>query len=303
MGPIVSRGLPLAGLVLAAGLAASSIRERPADPPGLRADDGRRGTASHAPTAGFYSPPLPPPPAAPGVDPPEAGDPDPFHEFYFTRAIFSDWRGGGPFGYRGSWSTDYPDADEHFVSVARRLVKVDAYERPNAVSLADPDLRRFPFLYALEVGYMSLSEPEVRGLRDYLAAGGFLVIDDFWGTREWANFEHEISRVLPGRPIVDVPLDHTLFRIFYNIEEILQVPGIRNAYAVSRGFGATHERDGYVPHVRGIFDDDGRLMVVINWNTDLGDAWEHADDPWYPLRYSTFAFELGMNMLLYGMTH
>jgi hypothetical protein len=232
--------------------------------------------------------------------PPQGGRPR-YHEFYFTRAIYSDYGRGG----YGSWAIDYPNADWHFVTVARRLANVDAFdgEEGNAVSLADPDLRRYPFLYALEVGGMALTEREVEGLRSYLAAGGFLIIDDFWGTQEWINFEREISRVLPGRAIVELGLDHPLFRIFYNIDEVVQVPGIRNGYNVAQGFGVTYERDGYTPHVRGIFDDDGRLMVAINWNTDLGDAWEHADDPYYPLEYSTYAFEVAMNLILFGMTH
>jgi hypothetical protein len=262
--------------------------------------------ASAAPTgSGFYAPSPSLLSAAEALLAPDAqsrrqGRP-PYHEFFFTRAIYSDYGGGG----RGSWAVDYPEADWHFVTVARRLANVDAYngDEGNAVWLGDPELRRYPFLYALEVGRMSLTEQEVEGLRSYLAAGGFLIIDDFWGTQEWANFEREISRVLPGRPIVELGLDHPLFRIFYNIDEIRQVPGVRNGYNVSQGFGVTYERDGYTPHVRGIYDQQGRLMVVINWNTDLGDAWEHADDPFYPLQYSTYAFEVAMNLILFAMTH
>jgi hypothetical protein len=237
--------------------------------------------------------------------------PDRFYEFYFTRARYSD--GGGGRGFRGrnrggEWDMDYPKADCQFISVVKRLAGLDMFDDSNAIRLDDPDLRRYPFLYALEVGRnggMNLSEEEVAGLRDYLAAGGYLVIDDFWGTEEWRNFESEIQRVLPGRPIVDIPLDHPIFRIFYEITEIKQVPIVGNAEAVALGFpgAVTYERDGYVPHVRGIFDDDGRPMVIINWNTDLGDAWEWAESPYYPLEYSTFAFQLGVNLVLYGMTH
>lgn len=146
---------------------------------------------------------------------------------------------------------------------------------------------------------MALTDPEVRGLREYLLAGGFLVIDDFWGSYEWANFEAEIRRVLPEYEIVDIPEGHPVLRAFYEIGEILQVPGR------GRGIGGrpTWERDGYEPALRGIFDEHGRLMVLINWNTDLGDAWEWAEDPWYPLKYANFAYELGVNMVVYGMSH
>ncbi len=163
----------------------------------------------------------------------------------------------------------------------------------------DPNLRRFPFLYALEVGRMGLRPPEIEGLRDYLLAGGFLVIDDFWGSRQWANFEYEIQQVLPGYEIVDLSLDHPIFTAFYEIDEILQVPGIR----AGRSGGPTYQQDGYVPMVKGIHDENGRLMVIINWNTDLGDAWEWADNPYYPLKYSTYAYEMGVNMIVYAMSH
>lgn len=220
------------------------------------------------------------------------------HEFFFTRGIYSssdlDW---GP-----RWAIDYPKAEQQFLIALRRLAAVDAYEAENALELDDPNLRRFPFLYMLEVGSMSLTESEVGGLRDYLLAGGFLVIDDFWGTWAWENFETEMQRVLPDRSIVEIPPDHPVFHVFYEITDILQVPNVRQGWYSASG-GPTHEYDGYVPHVRGIFDDDGRLMVLINWNTDLGDAWEWADDPYYPLKFSTFAFEMGINFVVYAMMH
>ncbi len=213
--------------------------------------------------------------------------------FYFTRAIYSSWGGDQP------WRIDYPEADQHFVFGLRRLTGINAYERENPVRLDDPNVRRFPFLYILEVGRMSLTAPEVVGLRDYLLAGGFLVVDDFWGSRQWANFENEMSRVLPEHPIVDIPADHPLLRVFYQIGDLVQVPNVGRGM---RG-GPTWEQDGYVPSLKGILDDDGRLMVVINWNTDLGDAWEHADNPYYPIKFSNFAYQMGVNLVIYGMTH
>ena len=216
-------------------------------------------------------------------------------EFFFTRAIYSD---GGRRFFGGSWATDYPKADRQFLTIIDRLVDLDAYEGENAVRLDDPELRKFPFLYALEVGYMYMTEPEVKGLREYLLAGGFLMIDDFWGTREWANFEREIKRVLPEYPIVEVPLEHPVFNTVYNIEEVVQVPNISRAQG-----GPTWQRDGVVPHVRGIFDEDDRLLVIINWNTDIGDAWEWAESPYYPLKYSTYAIEITVNVIVYAMSH
>ena len=215
--------------------------------------------------------------------------------FYWTRAIYSGWGRG----WRGqSWAIDYPKGDQQFILVLKRLVQLDVYDWDNAVRLDDPDLRRFPVLYAVEVGGMELTEPEVEGLRGYLDAGGFLIVDDFWGN-EWMAWEYNINRVFPDRPIVDIGLDHPLYSSYYDITEIKQVP--------ARGRGIygrpTEECYGCYPAVRGIYDDEGRLMVIINWNTDLGDAWEWAEDPSYPLAYSTYAYEMGANMIVYAMSH
>lgn len=270
-------------------------------PQGLLASSS--GAGASVPGSRIGTIPAPPPSLAPPQQFGADGYYEQHHEYYFTRAIYSS--GGGSlrsFGRRGggSWSTDYPKADEQFMVMVDHLFGgiLDLYPRSNAVGLAEPQIRQYPFLYALEVGRMGMSDAEVTGLRDYLNAGGFLVIDDFWGSWEWANFEREISRVLPGRPIVELGMDHPIFHTFYDIEEVLQVP------QVDRGIrgGATHEQDGYTPYVLGIFDDHDRLMVVINWNTDLGDAWEWAENPYYPLKFSRFAAEMGINMIVYAMS-
>jgi hypothetical protein len=222
------------------------------------------------------------------------------HEFYFTRGMYSgeydDYDAGG------RWAVDYPKADHQFLVALKRLSILDAYESDNAIELTDPRLRRFPLLYLVEVGSMSLTNAEVLALRNYLLAGGFMVIDDFWGSWAWDQFVSQMQRVFPDRAIVELPLEHPVFNAFYNIDRVLQVPNIRLGISSTYG-GSTHEYDGIVPHVRGIFDDEGRLMVLINWNTDLGDAWEWADHPEYPLKFSTYAFEIGINFVIYAMTH
>ena len=218
--------------------------------------------------------------------------------FYFTRGIYSDFGGRGR-GRGGAWSTDYPKADLQFLTVLRRLTNLDAYESEHAMALDDPELRRYPFIYMLEVGFMDLTPAEATGLRDYLLAGGFAFVDDFWGTRQWANFERQMRMVLPEHRIVDLPLDHPIFSSFYNIREIVQVPAVDNW----RWRGRTHEQDGYEPHVRAIVDHDGRVLMMINWNTDIGDAWEWAEQPDYPLRFSTFAYQMGANAIVYSMSH
>lgn len=220
------------------------------------------------------------------------------HAFYFTRGAYTSGRRGGWGRRGGAWATDFPKADRQFLVVLRRLIGIDAFACENPVALDDPGLRRFPFLYLLEVGHMTLTPAEVDGLRGYLLAGGFAMVDDFWGSWEWANFEQEMRRVLPEYPIVDLPLTHDVFRSVYNITEVLQVPSINNARR-----GRYWEQDGVTPHVRGIFDDRGRLLMGIVWNSDLGDAWEWAEQPDYPVDRSTFAFQMGVNFVVYAMSH
>jgi hypothetical protein len=250
---------------------------------------------------------------APGVAPPElaaspsTGEPrvesgipavaisvigreNPVHSFYFTRGAYTGWG--------QSWAMDAPAADRWIASVMGRLTLIDISPEENFVALDDPDLGRFPFLYLLEVGRMQMRDSEVQGLRNYLLRGGFVMVDDFWGTNEWYNWEYQMRRVLPEYEIVELPLTHELFSTMYNVDEIVQVPGVGN---VQRG--RTYEQDGVVPHVRGIFDDDGRLMMVINWNTDLGDAWEWAEASYYPLHYSTYAYQVAANTFMYALTH
>ncbi len=225
----------------------------------------------------------------------------PQHEFYFTRGMFSDdFSMGDDLG--GSWSIDYPKADRHFILALNRLSSLDSSPEENAIKLTDPKLRELPLIYALEVGSMQLVEPEINALRDYLLAGGFLFIDDFWGSWAWQNLVEQMQQVFPDKDIVEIPPTHHIFDIVYPIEAIQQVPNFRNGIAFERT-GITHEDDGKEPRVSGIFDDEGNLMVLINWNSDLGDAWEWADHPEYPSHFTTYAVMLGINVVVYAMTH
>jgi hypothetical protein len=226
---------------------------------------------------------------------PPAGAHPRAHEFYFTRGVYHSSADGDAWGPR--WAIDYPEADRHFLVALRRLTGVDAFDADNAVDLGAADLRDFPFVYVVEAGALQLDPRGRDALRDYLLAGGFLVVDDFWGTWAWDNLVAEMALLFPDRALVDVPLDHPVFHSYYDIEELLQVPNVAQA-----GTGRTHEYDGYVPRTRGLFDDDGRLMVLVNWNTDLGDAWEWADDEAYPLRYSNYAYRMGVNIVIYALS-
>jgi hypothetical protein len=220
----------------------------------------------------------------------------PDHEFTFVRSVYN---GLGPWGYYKGWHTDWPKADRQFILGIKRLTSIEVADQEKTVPFEDSGIFGFPFLYSVEVGHWDLTDAEASSLREYLQRGGFLFCDDFWGSREWENFEHNMQQVLPGCRIEDLPPDHQLFHCYYDIPAVIQVPNVGNALYQ----GYTFEEDGVIPHCRGISDANGRLMVVINWNTDLGDAWEWADLPGFPAKYSTYAYELGINAIVYAMSH
>lgn len=214
-------------------------------------------------------------------------------EFTFLRLIYSSY------GWRSPWQVDYPKADQQFIYLLRKLSDFTFVDSEiEALPLSNPRLFDYPFLYAVEVGYMHLSDEEVPLLREYLLRGGFLVVDDFHGTREWQNFYHQIKRVLPEYEPFDLPIDHPIFHCYYDIDQLFQVPGLQYIYS-----GRTWERDGYKARYMGIEDEDGRLMVMINHNVDLGDAWEWFEQEIYPRRFADLAFHLGINYIVYSMTH
>ena len=226
-------------------------------------------------------------------------------EFYFARLIYDgDERGAG---FRGGarWTTDMPEAEHYFMRGIDRLTRVDV-SRVNIyngeggvrINLTDASVFDYPWLYGVEVGYWSLSQEEIATLREYLLRGGFMMVDDFHGSAEWGGFIAVMQRIFPDRPIVDIPNDDEVFHVLYDLDERIQVPGLASLYN-----GQTWERDGYDPHWRGLYDDEGRLLVVINHNMDLGDAWEHADTPGYPEPMTALAYRFAVNYVIYSLTH
>ena len=207
---------------------------------------------------------------------------------------FGDWRYGG-----SSWTTDYPRSDRHFVLAVRRLTRIHTRSVEQPVNLEEADQYDWPWLYAVEVGHWSLTPEQAKSLREYLLRGGFLMCDDFHGMAEWEMFVESMAQVFPDRPIVEIENKDPIFHTLYDLNERIQVPG--QQYVST---GLTYERvDGVVPHWRGIYDDKGRLMVAICFNMDLGDAWEWADDPRYPEKFSAQAIRTGINYIVYSMTH
>lgn len=219
-------------------------------------------------------------------------------EFQFARLAYASHQYARGRRGRGSWRTDWPDAEHHFLNGVRRLTRVQAAENGQIVQPLDESIFDYPWIYAVEVGQWSLNQEEAAHIREYLLRGGFLMVDDFHGTWEWAAFKDSMDRVFPDRPIVDIPEADEVFHVLYDLDQRIQIPGRRFIYT-----GVTWESDGYTPFWRGIYDDDGRLMVAINFNMDLGDAWEHADWPDYPENMTALAYRFGVNYLIYSMTH
>jgi hypothetical protein len=206
-----------------------------------------------------------------------------------------DWREGG----RGIfWTMDYPRSDRHFMLALRRLTRIHARSVEQPVNLDDGDEFDWPWLYGVEVGHWELTDAQAKAFREWLLRGGFFMCDDFHGTREWEIFISTMKRVFPDRPIVDLPQSDQIFHVVYDLDSKYQVPGTA---ALRRN--VTYEYDGYQPEWRGIYDDKGRLMVAICHNMDLGDSWEHADDPEYPEKFSALGIRIGVNYVTYSMTH
>lgn len=231
----------------------------------------------------------------PAPIPPDANEKT---EFYFARLRYPSVRYGGYWGFRGSWSTDYPKADRQFLQGVRRLTRIHSRSVEVVVDLDGDDIFNYPFIYAVEVGHWNLTDEQAKKLREYLLRGGFLMTDDFHGTWEWEIFMSSMSRVFPDRPVVDIDNKDAIFHVLYDLDERFQVPGI-----VMFSTGLTYEQDGVEPRWRGIYDDHGRLMVAICHNMDLGDAWEWADLPEYPERYASLAYRVGINYIIYATTH
>ena len=217
-------------------------------------------------------------------------------EYAFARLRYPSY--GGGFRRGGSWATDYPKADRQFVQGVRRLTRIHARSVEQVVDLDSDEIYNYPWIYITEVGRWQLTDEQALKLRDYLLRGGFAMIDDFHGSEDWYVFMESMSRVFPDRQVTDLEDKEEIFHVLYNLDNRFQVPGIQVL-----GSGQTWERDGYDARWRGISDDKGRLMVAISHNMDLCDAWEWADLPAYPERYSSLAYRIGVNYILYAMTH
>jgi hypothetical protein len=226
-------------------------------------------------------------------------------EWAFARLMFPP---GANDGYRGRfdgdwreglslWTQDYPRADRHFSQAVRRLTRVHVRSVEQPVNLEDGnEVYNWPWIYAVQVGEWGLNDNQAKIMRDYLLRGGFFMADDFHGTEEFEVFAESMKRVFPDRPMIEIQDSDPIFHTLYDLNERYQVPG-----AAHLGLG--YKNNGIGAHWFGIYDDKGRIMVAISYNSDLGDAWEWADDPNYPEKFSGFAIRVGVNYVVYAMTH
>ncbi len=228
-------------------------------------------------------------------------------EFAFARLMFP---GGWNDGYRGRfdgdwrlgmtlWTQDYPRADRHFSEAVRRLTRVNTRSAEQPINLDEEEEFDWPWLYAVQVGEWGLTPKQGKELREYLLRGGFFAADDFHGVVERQVFEDSMKLVFPERRIVDIPDDDPIFHAVYDLNDRFQIPGHDHLRQGCKNC----ESGGRGAHWRGIYDDKGRVMIAISYNSDMGDAWEWADDPYYPEKASSLAIRIGINYIVYAMTH
>src|SRR5687767_7638859 len=243
--------------------------------------------------------------------------PETMPEFYFTRLIYGNGNGparapildfrcadleAGEGGTQfGGWGTDFPASDCKFMWGVQRLTNIRVYDKsPHLVSANDPKLFNYPYLYIVSPHRMYLVAEEAKNLREYLLRGGFLHVDDFWGLEQRRAVEEEMGKIFPDRQIEKLSLDHEVFRTFFTVDTVMQIPNVTNACNNRQTWEQASETE---PMIFGISDDDGRLMVLITYNSDLGDAWEWMDLPCYPQKYSGQAYRMGLNFMIYAMSH
>jgi hypothetical protein len=209
------------------------------------------------------------------------------------------------------WWTDYPAADVNFSIRHSELTKTRVSrtgdDQPNhlVVRLTDKELFQCPFIEMEDVGTVRFSDEEIRNLRAYLQKGGFLWVDDFWGEWAWQQWVEEIERVLPREeyPIRTLTTEHSVYRTFFQVPRLPQIPSI-HYWRVSGGETSERGSESAVPQMYAISDSHGRIMVLMTHNTDISDAWEReGEDPRFFYRFSPDGYAVGINVIMYAMTH
>ncbi len=223
--------------------------------------------------------------------------------FQFTRIKYASGRG---YGQNTRWDNDYPDSDLNFSYRLQELTAIEVEPNPEAIDLTDPNLFDSPFAYMVAPGLIVLSDEEVGNLRRFLLNGGFLMMDDFWGTFHKANILAEMRRVLPEVEPRELPLDHSLFQLVMPLAALPQVPDIL-AWRRGYDYEARHPgiEEDHAPHFLGYFNEKGHLMALLCHNNDLGDGWEReGHEVEYFQRFSEkWSYPFGINAITYALTH
>lgn len=220
-------------------------------------------------------------------------------EFSFVRIMYDSPHSPYNQWFGAAWRVDYPEADTNFTEGIHSWASTNLrLAQPKQIRPTDPQLFDYPFAYIVEPGHMELTETDAAALREYLMRGGFLFLDDFHGEVEWQHAREQIRMILPEYEIRDLPMTHPIFHSYFDVDQVVQVPGIAALI-----HGVTYEKGGVTPHYMGVEDKNGRLMVFLTRNCDLGDAWEWINDPRYPAQYGFMAYKIGMNVIVYAMSH
>jgi hypothetical protein len=207
-----------------------------------------------------------------------------------------DWHAGGT-----SWTQDYPRADRHFAQALRRLTRISVRSVEQPVDPDDTDdFFNWPWMNAGEMGDWKLTDAQATTVREYLLRGGFLMLDDFWGPEEYARFDETMKAIFPNRPVVDIDSKDPIFHSVYDLDDRFQILG---DWCVHFTIQCQQRAVGTTAHWMGVYDDKNRLMVMISFNQDIGDAWEWADGPQYPEKMAGEAIRIGVNYVVYAMTH
>ena len=197
------------------------------------------------------------------------------------------------------WAIDAPAAEQNLSRRMGRVTTIQVNE-PIILELSDDALWEHPWIYFVEPANLEFTADEVEIVREFLRRGGTATFDDFHGPLEWELFRHQMARVFPDREIVDLEPDHPIFSCFYDLDRYPQIPGLGSFFN-----GVTWEKGGFEPRLRGILDDDGRAMVLVNFNTDMGDGWEWSNAEEYPtyVQYTAQSYRMFINEIVYALTH
>jgi len=231
-----------------------------------------------------------------------------FAEDVFTFARLKHESGGGyGYGRRSSWFEDAPNADVMLSFRVHQITSLNVRPGFNPIEFTKEDLAEFPFVYLAGIERLALRDDESAALRNYLLSGGFVYVDNFWGDAAWSNFASQLKRLFPDRIPVELTLDHPIFHSVYDFKAKPQIPtaGVYERLGVFYDVGRDYDVMGHDPHYFALYDDKGRMMMLICHNNHFGDGWEHeADDPdYFHVISEGMAYPMFINALVYSMTH